>query len=98
MLRYFSGIRGGGGWGLLKPTYQAVALDLVIQLEPPVLKVLHPPTRNNALGGRRGGEAESFGGEQQSVATPQTARGWARPRTNLADALGLLSRWRLLNP
>jgi hypothetical protein len=40
----------------------------------------------------------SAGGEQQSVATPQAARGWARPpadhtpRTNLASASALLSR------
>ena len=39
---------------------------------------------------------------KQSVATPQAARGWTHPadtsRTNLASALGLLSRWRLSNP
>ena len=39
----------------------------------------------------------SAGGEQQSVATPQAARGWARPasrhfKIQSCNALGLLSR------
>jgi hypothetical protein len=52
---------------------------------------------------RKGFDFSSAGGEQQSVATPQAARGRARPpcrtpRSNLASVLVLLFEWRLSKP
>jgi hypothetical protein len=82
--------------------------DKLIELYENTPDLVQPPARRNEVRPHPRACSPSFvlgrpwpGGEQQSIATPQAARECQlthpadTSRSNLADPLGLLSRWRL---